>query len=1101
MKRPSRWLYLVLIALMVIGVTRLRFDVQVLNILPPDLGVVRGLKLYQEHFANARELIITVAAADAEQAASAAQAIAERLRKENDLVSSVTWRPPWTEHPDQAAELIGYLWLNQAPSIFSDLTNRFAPEVVAATLSEGRDQLSTSLSPQHIARLSYDPFGLSQLPASISTTAPTVGEGESLFSSADGTFRMLIVQARPELRDYRACLEWLKRVKAIVRASCAEQGISPSLKIGYTGAPAFVAEISSGMEGDLRISVTTALIIVIILFLWTHRRVAPLLWLLTLLALTLGGTLAIGGLIFGTLSVISVGFAAILLGLAADYGLVLYQESLHAEGVSARELRRKLSPSIVWSAATTSGAFLILNFGGLPGLGQLGSLVAIGITLAAILMLCFFLPPLMKNAVPSRPLPPTAGRSEAIAPIDHPEAVQLKVAWATTALIFVSAVLILVWVRPKLDRTADSLRPLNSSAYDALEQVKSQLSGMAEPEWLIVSGGDESELARKLDLVEPILQKGITNGELSSFNLATGLIPRAKYQYENLAMARSLLARQEALREAAREHGFTSNSLAFTEGVFSTWQRATLTAPPFWPTNRVSQWVLDKLVARGDQKLHALGLVYAATNRSHELVSEAWVSDLGRAGIYLSSWPRLGSALLGVVKGAIWRVAIPMVLLLLVCLWLAFRRVGEVLISLGALLFSCLCLWAWMAVAGWSWNLLNLMALPLLLGVGVDYSIHMQLGLRRHQGEVRATRRTVGRAVFLCAATTVAGFGSNAWSSNGGLVSLGKVCAAGVAFTYLTSTWLLPAWWRTFFGQTAKIESGVSTPSSLYRPELWRIGLWLARVLPDWICVRITRMVMEAYWLLVPRRREVVVQNLLPATNGDGAVARQTAKNLFHQFGRKLLDLWRYEAGLPINHLLEESHGWEHFVNAQAQGRGVLFLTPHLGNWEFGGPWLTRRGFDLQVITLAEPGEDFTELRQASRARWNIDTLVVGEDPFAFVEIIRRLENGATVALLVDRPPAPSSIDVTLFGRPFAASIAAAELARATGCVLLPVYLPRNEQGYSAHILPPIQYERAALRDRAARQKLTQEIMRAFEPVIRQHLDQWYHFVPIWSKS
>jgi hypothetical protein len=49
--------------------------------------------------------------------------------------------------------------------------------------------------------------------------------------------------------------------------------------------------------------------------------------------------------------------------------------------------------------------------------------------------------------------------------------------------------------------------------------------------------------------------------------------------------------------------------------------------------------------------------------------------------------------------------------------------------------------------------------------------------------------------------------------------------------------------------------------------------------------------------------------------------------------------------------------------------------------------------------------------------------------------------------------------------------------------------------------LPPIEYDRASLRDRANRQKLTQEIINAFEPAIRQHLDQWYHFVPIWPTS
>lgn len=127
--------------------------------------------------------------------------------------------------------------------------------------------------------------------------------------------------------------------------------------------------------------------------------------------------------------------------------------------------------------------------------------------------------------------------------------------------------------------------------------------------------------------------------------------------------------------------------------------------------------------------------------------------------------------------------------------------------------------------------------------------------------------------------------------------------------------------------------------------------------------------------------------------------------------------------------------------------------------------------------------------------------MVIGENPFAFVEVIRRLEAGATIALLVDRPIPASAVTVTLFGRPFAASIAAAELARASGCALLPVYLPRADQGYSAHILPEIPYDRQALAKREARHQLTQEIMRVFEPVIKQYITQWYHFVPIWQRT
>jgi lauroyl/myristoyl acyltransferase len=125
---------------------------------------------------------------------------------------------------------------------------------------------------------------------------------------------------------------------------------------------------------------------------------------------------------------------------------------------------------------------------------------------------------------------------------------------------------------------------------------------------------------------------------------------------------------------------------------------------------------------------------------------------------------------------------------------------------------------------------------------------------------------------------------------------------------------------------------------------------------------------------------------------------------------------------------------------------------------------------------------------------------VIGEDPFAFLEIIKRLQAGAAVALLVDRPPPATAVTVELFGRPFSASVAAAELARASGCALLPVCLPRAGDVYEAHVLPEIPYDRAALSSREARRQFTQEIMRAFEPVIHEHLDQWFHFVPIWPK-
>jgi predicted RND superfamily exporter protein len=142
-------------------------------------------------------------------------------------------------------------------------------------------------------------------------------------------------------------------------------------------------------------------------------------------------------------------------------------------------------------------------------------------------------------------------------------------------------------------------------------------------------------------------------------------------------------------------------------------------------------------------------------------------------------------------------------------LWLAFRRPLEILLSLTILLLSGLFLLAVMRVAGWSWNLLNLMGVPLILGTGVDYSIFMQLALRRYHGDLRMAHRAVGRALLLCGGTAVAGFGALTFSSNAGMASLGDVCAVGIASNMLISVFLLPSWWAALVNRNLKLKPDV----------------------------------------------------------------------------------------------------------------------------------------------------------------------------------------------------------------------------------------------------------------------------------------------------
>ena len=1109
----KRWWWALLIVAVGLGLWRLRFDMDVLDLLPPDEPTVQGLKLYQQHFTNARELIVTLRAPDSDTAEKLAGELAARLRQETNLVAEVTWQPPWMESPDQLGELLGWLWFNQPPADFAGLTNRLAPYQLKPALDETRELLATSMSPMDLARRSFDPFNLLTMPALTNISGISMDQGNQMFASADEKFRVLYLQSAVDLANYRSCEDWLKSIHAVV----AELQSGPAkedwkdVTIRYTGRPVFVEEIATSMQHDMSHSVGITSSVIALLFWLTHRRWKPMLWLLALLGLILFATLALGGLVLGTISVVALGFAAVLLGLAVDYAVVHYQEALAHPQMTVPEIRRAIAPSILWAAITTMSAFLVLNLGGLPGLGQLGSLVAIGIALSALVMVMIYLPPLFPerrkprpNQAPFRwwnyfvaPQEPAVAETAAAGKIS-------RTAFVATGLIFFCASAVLVFHRPGLDRSGNALQPAHGEAQTTLDEMTVELGLPPQPLWLIVPGRDEAEVFQRLTNAEVLLNSAAANHLIEKYLLPDTLWPRGENQAANRATAAILGEKGPLLRDALSSAGFNTNAFALTAELVRTWARAGESRSLIWPTNQVSQWLLKRFVARTPDECLVMGLVYPATNKVDESALMALSKQLAQNHALLSGWELLGSATLKRVQSKMWELVVPMVALVLLSLWFAFRRATEILLGIAVLGLSGVCLLAVMALAGWTWNLMNLMALPLMLGTGVDYTIFIQLALRRHGGDLVAVRRSVGRALMLCGGTAVAGFGSLAFSSNLGMASLGRVCAVGIGANALISIFLLPAWWSLFRGDKCRVASGKKTNGAqpaIYRGGLWRLGLACARFLPAALLKKIAATLADIYWLLQRQRCEVVVQNFLPVFAGDKSAAEKAARAAHRNFAAKLIDLWRVEGGEVVRNWLVNEAELEIIKAARRRGHGTLFITLHLGNWEHGGQLLNQLGIRLTILSQAEPDDGLTDLRKAARARYGVDTRIIGDDGFAFVEVIKQLQASADLAVSLDRPPERGGVPVEFFGQPFEASLAAAELARASGCALVGVTILRRPDGYAVKVLPEFVYDRKALGNREARRELTQQILRAFEPEIRKNIDQWYQFTPIWPRQ
>lgn len=192
----------------------------------------------------------------------------------------------------------------------------------------------------------------------------------------------------------------------------------------------------------------------------------------------------------------------------------------------------------------------------------------------------------------------------------------------------------------------------------------------------------------------------------------------------------------------------------------------------------------------------ALGRLEAGEDTVDIELSELGVALADAEAGQLVSWSLMAESLLEVMNRDIGRVLIPMTIALLVLLIAAFRSVGEVVLSMASMTLSLSILLTIMVLLDWPWNLMNVMALPMLFGAGVDYGLHIQFAMRRYGGDAARTRNTVGRAILLCAASTAAGFATLGFASNAGIASLGRVCATGIVITSIVTVFLLPAWWR-----------------------------------------------------------------------------------------------------------------------------------------------------------------------------------------------------------------------------------------------------------------------------------------------------------------
>ena len=145
------------------------------------------------------------------------------------------------------------------------------------------------------------------------------------------------------------------------------------------------------------------------------------------------------------------------------------------------------------------------------------------------------------------------------------------------------------------------------------------------------------------------------------------------------------------------------------------------------------------------------------------------------------------------MKDGLIRAGIYAFIVIATVLLLDFRRPRYTLMALAPLVFSVLATLGVMGICGFPLNPANMIAFPLILGVGVDNGVHVLHDyLRRYDRSQGVVSHAIGRGVLVKALTTMLGFGTLMISSERGLAGLGFILTLGVGFSMMTALLVLP---------------------------------------------------------------------------------------------------------------------------------------------------------------------------------------------------------------------------------------------------------------------------------------------------------------------
>ena len=582
----------------------------------------------------------------------------------------------------------------------------------------------------------------------------TVVDGQ--FVTSDGKRAILFLATRHSPFDSATQAPLLARIRAAFQASGGS-------RLEESGINRFAVDGERIVRADInRISiVSTAGLALLFLLLFRSPRVLFISFVPLLFGL-LTATSA-GLLVYGSLHGLTLAFGATLLGVCIDYPILyLNHQVLQPHPQGPGKTLRRIRGALLLGALTTLGGFAGLGWTTFPGMRQMALFATAGI-LGALGATFWLLPALVQRAPRAVPL------HRALAERCGLLLTRMRGKRSVLAVLPALAVAVCIAGLPRL-RWADDLSSLQRPSPALLaedELVRSRVSLMDAGRFILAAGPTEELALLRNDLVHERLAAALAKGQLEGFRSLHDLVFSAALQERN--------ARQLAASPRLFER--TTAALAaegFEPAAFAGFQRALAAAPSALKLSEVIDSPLGDLVSPFRVQLEGqVGLLSFVRSVRDPAALEQ--SLQGLEGVRYFDQERFYSAAYGRYRTKAQQLVIAGMIFVFALLFATYRSARLTLVAgAPAVLAAATCL-ALLALFGVTTNLLHVVSLVLVLGIGEDYAIFLVAGAQ--DGEAL---KASAMSVLLCCLSAVLSFGLLALSEIPALRAIGLTVGLGI---------------------------------------------------------------------------------------------------------------------------------------------------------------------------------------------------------------------------------------------------------------------------------------------------------------------------------